>query len=106
MPVKRVGKRALKTRVPCFCSAIVLLCGFDRSPVLSGPLFFFLQDRRRTQDTWGQAVREGGSAPEASGPVGICHPEGDFLGPAQFPALLTSPLDGCPELGGLLQSAL
>lgn len=36
-------------------------------------------------------------SPEVSRPVGICQPEGDFLGPAQFPAQLTSPLDGCPE---------
>lgn len=44
-------------------------------------------------------------SPEVSRPVGICQPEGDFLGPAQFPALLTSPLDACPELGGVAQSS-
>lgn len=45
-------------------------------------------------------------APEASRPVGICWPEGDFLGRALFLALLTVPLDGCPELGGSAQSSV
>lgn len=99
-PVTRVSKHAPGSM---FCLAIIVLSGDSAgSPVFSGPLLF-LQRTDVGYRTPG-ATRSGREPPatEASGPVGICRPEGDFLGPAQLPALLTSALDGCPELGGLL----
>ena len=79
-------------------STIILLCDFGQGLAFRGPLFFLTEDRWKAQGNWEPSCQGGRApSPEASRPVGICGPEGDFLGPAQFPALLTSPLDGCPE---------
>lgn len=81
-------------------SVDILLC--DLGPG-TDPLwalcFFFSGTDGRHKGAGSQAVREEAPHLRSQRPVGICQPEGDFLGPARFPAQLTSPLDGwCPEL--------
>ena len=79
-------------------SVVILLCDLGQGLTLSGPLSFSHRGQMEgTRELGAKLSGREAPSPEVSRPVGICQPEGDFLGPAQFPAQLTSPLDGCPE---------